>query len=363
LKISWLIPRPFIDQHSYILNTYFLISKKIKDIRIDSVNGGEKYYGNKIPSNGIRRIFNFILSNTKYKNTFNYIWLKNKPVDILHIQYSYLFPNIVPLLKIKKRPKIVITLRGSDTYCRPWIDEKWMNLYKIYSNDIDAFVVQSTDQKLYLNKFEVEEKKIWIIPSGSKAIECSPKIIKKDQKIKIISVFRFVWEKNITGNLVFIKMLKEKYPNIEYCIYGSGSDLGQIHYLIDRLNIGDVVEIKDRIPNKELKQKYFEFNYYLQLSISESLSMTVIEAQQRGLIPIVSNIGGLKDLVQEGKTGIIKDFTDYKNLVEDTIKLHQNPEAYNKISRQCIENIKNNYATEMEVKRLREMYKNIIGNS
>ena len=59
-------------------------------------------------------------------------------------------------------------------------------------------------------------KKIWIIPSGSKSIECSPEIIKKGQKIKIISVFRFVWEKNITGNLVFIKMLKEKYPNIEY---------------------------------------------------------------------------------------------------------------------------------------------------
>ena len=61
--------------------------------------------------------------------------------------------------------------------------------------------------------------------------------------------------------------------------------------------------------------------------------MTVIEAQQRGLVPIVSNIGGLKDLVQDGQTGIIKDFTDYENLVDDTIKLHQNPEAHNKISR------------------------------
>ena len=363
MKKSWLIPKPFLDQHSYILDTYFLITKKLKDTRIDSANGEKNYYGNKIPSQGIRRIFDFILSNTKYKNTFNYIWLKKNPVDILHVQYSGLFPHIIPLLKIKKRPKIVITLRGSDTYWRPWIDKKWMNLYKIYSNDIDAFVVQSADQKLYLNKFEVEEKKIWIIPSGSKSIECSPKIIKKGQKIKIISVFRFIWEKNITGNLVFIKMLKKKYLDIEYSIYGSGNDLAQIHYLIDRLNIGDVVEIKDRIPNKELKQKYLEYDYYLQLSISESLSMTVIEAQQRGLIPIVSNIGGLKDLVQDGKTGIIKDFTDYENLVDDTIKLHKNPEAYNKISRKCIENIKNNYTTEMEVKRLREMYENIIGNS
>ena len=129
------------------------------------------------------------------------------------------------------------------------------------------------------------------------------------------------------------------------------------------MNISDFVKVKGYNPNKELKRKYFEFNYYLQLSISESLSLTVMESQQRGLVPIVSNIGGLKDLVQDGKTGIIKDFTDYENLVDDTIKLHKNPEAYNKISRKCIENIKNNYTTEMEVKRLREMYENIIGNS
>ena len=122
------------------------------------------------------------------------------------------------------------------------------------------------------------------------------------------------------------------------------------------MNISDVVKVKGYNPNKELKRKYLEFNYYLQLSISESLSMTVIEAQQRGLVPIVSNIGGLKDLVQDGQTGIIKDFTDYENLVDDTIKLHQNPEAHNKISRQCI---KNNYTIEIEVDRIIKMYKTI----
>jgi len=128
------------------------------------------------------------------------------------------------------------------------------------------------------------------------------------------------------------------------------------------LNISDVVKVKGYNPNKELKRKYFEFNYYLQLSISESLSMTVIEAQQRGLVPIVSNIGGLKDLVQNGKTGIIQNFTDYKKLVDETITVHQNPELYNLLSRQCIENINKNFTTELEAQRLLEMYKTVYGN-
>lgn len=358
MKISWFIPQSFPDQHSYILNTYFLISKIYKDIRIDLANG-ENCYGNKIPLKRQRKLFDLFLSKTKYKNTINYIWLKKNPIDILHLQYSWLFPHIIPLLNIENRPKIVITLRGSDTYCSPFIDQNWRDLYRIHSNNIDAFIVQSLDQKYYLERLGVKEKKIWIIPSSSESIECLPRKIIKSERIKIISAFRFVWEKNITGNLIFIKMLKEKYPDIEYTIYGSGNDLPQIHYLVDRFNISDIVEINENIPNKNLKQKYLEYDYYLQLSISESLSMTVIESQQRGLVPIVSNIGGLKDLVQDGETGIIKDFSDYENLVSDTLKLHQNPEAYNKISRQCIKNIKNNYTTDLEVQRLCNLYKSI----
>ena len=361
LKISWFIPRSFPDQHSYILNTYFRISKIFKDIRIDLANG-EHYYGNKIPLKRHRKLFDLFLSKTKYKNTINYIWLKKNPIDILHLQYSWLFPHIIPLLNFKNRPKIVITLRGSDTYCRPFIDKKWRDLYRIHSNNIEAFIVQSLDQKYYLERLGVKGKKIWIIPSSSESIECLPRKIIKGDRIKILSAFRFVWEKNITGNLIFIKLLKEKYPNIEYTIYGSGNDLAQIHYLVDRFNISDIVEINEYLPNKDLKKKYLEYDYYLQLSISESLSMTVIEAQQRGLIPIVSNIGGLKDLVQNGKTGIIQNFTDYKKLVDETITVHQNPELYNLLSRQCIENINKNFTTELEAQRLLEMYKTVNGN-
>ena len=361
INISWFIPGPFPDQHSYILDTYLSVSKILKNTRIDLANG-EQYYGNKIPKEKTRKLFDIILSNTKYKNTFNYIWLKKNPIDILHIQYAYLFPNLISLFKIKNRPKIIFTLRGSDTHCWPWIDKKWRDLYRMHSSNIDAFIVQSSDQQSYLKKFGVQEEKIWIIPAGIKPISYLAKEINRDQKINIISAFRFVWEKNITGNLVFIKMLKERYPNIKYSIFGSGKDLAQIYYLIDRFNISDIVDINDALPNQYLIKKYLEYDYYLQLSISDAGPISVKEAQRCGLIPIVSNIGGLKDIVEDGKTGIIKDLFDYKKLVDDTIKLHQNPESYNTISKQCIENIKKHYTTEIEVKQLKGIYETINGN-
>ena len=132
--------------------------------------------------------------------------------------------------------------------------------------------------------------------------------------------------------------------------------------MIDRFNISDIVDINDVLPNQYLIKKYLEYDYYLQLSISDAGPISVKEAQRCGLIPIVSKIGGLKDIVEDGKTGIIKDLFDYKKLVDDTIKLHQNPKYYNTISKQCIENIKKHYTTEIEVKQLKEIYETINGN-
>ena len=59
MKVSWFIPKPFPDRHRYILNTYLMISKKLKGIRIDLSNG-EEYYGNKIPSKRLKSLFDIV---------------------------------------------------------------------------------------------------------------------------------------------------------------------------------------------------------------------------------------------------------------------------------------------------------------
>jgi len=362
MKVSWFIAHPIGAIQNYILNTFNSYNSKFGGIHFDTANG-EKYMGNTIPRKFYQHQFNRVLSKTKFGNTYCYIWLKQKPVDIIHIQHSYLFTNILPLLKFNKYPKIVVTLRGSDTYLSPWISKKWSNFYKHKSDFINAFIVQSKDQKDYLTKFGVKEEKIYIIPISIPKINCLPKEIIPNQRINLISAFRMTWEKNIQGNLLFIYELKKKYPNLHYTIIGEGHDIGQVHYMVDRLGINDVVEIiANYIPNEELKDKMHNYNYYLQLSLSESLSASVIEAQQRGLIPIVSKVGGLQDIVIDNKTGISKDIHDLDGLINSIISIHNNPEKYKTISHNCIQNINDNYVTEVEVSRLHKLYSNLIIN-
>src|SRR5690606_22942095 len=105
----------------------------------------------------------------KFHPKLNYaeILLLQRKIDIVHIQHSYLFPKIMGLLAQPSlnRPKIIITLRGGDTYVKPWVQKKWADFYTNYGNKVDAFITMSEHQKNYLHtKWGIEKAKIHVIP-------------------------------------------------------------------------------------------------------------------------------------------------------------------------------------------------------
>ena len=146
----------------------------------------------------------------KYRN-LDYLEIKSlkEKVDIVHLQHSFLFLKITNLLKLPKevRPKVIITLRGGDTYVKPWTDKKLKNFYKNFGNKVDSFIVMSLHQKEYLhNKWGVEEDRIHVIPiSFGTKFSVSPKAPNND-KMRIVSIFRICWEKNVDDSLKFISI-------------------------------------------------------------------------------------------------------------------------------------------------------------
>ncbi len=84
-----------------------------------------------------------------HKLNYVEIYFLQKNIDIIHIQHSYLFPKVLGLLSLEKnkRPKIIISLSGGDTYVKPWVQKKWADFYSNYGNKVDAFITMSEHQK------------------------------------------------------------------------------------------------------------------------------------------------------------------------------------------------------------------------
>ncbi len=280
--------------------------------------------------------------------------------DIIHLQHSYLFPKLQPFFKEGiKKPKIIITLRGGDTYVKPWVFEKWKTFYKTNSKFIDAFITVSEHQKEYLQKWGVSKEKIYVIPvSFGNKTNVKPKYPSKNT-IKIVSAHRMCWEKNIEGNLRVIKALKEKGYSVQYDIFGDGPDKGQLFYLRDKYRLTEEVNYFGKVENQLFKNKLSSYDFFLQLSVSEAFGTSVIEAQSFGVPAIVSNSGGLPETILPNLTGFCLNSWDIETAKDKIIGLYSDKEKYFQFSKRAIENSHSKFSTESEIQSLLKLYKSL----
>ena len=278
--------------------------------------------------------------------------------DIIHIQHSYLFTKL-KYFPNSSNTKTIITLRGADTYLKPWISKKWNDFYKEKQNKIAAFITVSKHQKEYLQKWGVPPEKIYVIPIsfGDKSL-FKPKSPNK-RELKLVSAFRMTWEKNITDCLKFAKILKKRNIDFTYDIYGDGNDLEQVFYLVEKYNLIENISIHGKISNEEFKSRLVEYDFFLQLSISESLGATVIEAQSRGIPCLISSTDGLPETIVHNKTGYILKNDDLDEFCNTCISLWKNKDKYIEFSKNAINNANEKFTINHETNLLINLYNQI----
>lgn len=343
-----------------------LLERNDITLTVDVYKGQSGGKVTKMPSYSYRRVYetfyHWLRPSPKKLNYLEIQSLRQK-VDVLHIQDSFLHRKAYGLLDrpLDKRPKIVITLRGSDTYVKPWVMARWKDFYMTYGPKVDAFVVMSTHQKQYLNsKWGIANEKIHVIPislninKAQKPKQCDA------NTINIASAFRMCWEKNIEGNLYVIKLLKDKGLNVRYDLYGDGPDAGQVHYLIDKYDLQDCVTYHGRVDHARLKENLSRSDFYLQLSHSESLGMSVIEAQALGLPAVVTDSGGLPEVILSGESGFTVTPNQYLKAAELIEQLWRNHDQYLAFSKAAITFSDQHFKVENEVNQLISLYKSLV---
>lgn len=297
--------------------------------------------------------FLYKLKLTKHKTLDLKVFYK---FDIIHLQHSFLFNKIKPLLTDSKRPKIVITLRGGDTYVKPWTSQSWVSFYK-NSEQVDAFIAMSEHQKQYLHhNWKVPLSTIHVIPiSFGNHSQAQPKYPNQHQ-LKLVSAFRMTWEKNVEGTVRFGKLLKDKNIDFQYDIYGDGEDLGQLYYLVDRYDLKQHITIKGKVDNDILKSKLVNYDFFVQLSLSEAFPTSVLEAQSVGLPCIVSNSGGLPEAVIKDKTAIVYHYSEVEKMVQECLRIWNDKELYYEYSNNAIAFVNSNFTLKHEKEKLEQLY-------
>ncbi|MBN2009907.1 glycosyltransferase [candidate division KSB1 bacterium] len=140
---------------------------------------------------------------------------------------------------------------------------------------------------------------------------------------KLIWVKRFDPEAGPFTMLEAFRILKQKVPAASLVMVGDGPLRELCLQYIDKNNIKDI-QLPGFVPRAKLQAYYDRADIFVLTSKNDNQPMTVLEAFACGLPVVATNVGGVPELVQHQKTGLLVHPDDSNGVVESVIYMLNN---------------------------------------
>lgn len=282
--------------------------------------------------------------------------IKNFKPDILHSYYASSYGLIGALTKFQP---FVISVWGSDIFEFP--RKSFLHKSILKYNLQKASFLQSTSKAMAVEANKYTKKQIGIIPFGIDIEHFKP-ITKTDNTFVIGTV---KWLEDIYGINYLIDtfyLLTKKHPNkkLKLLIVGSGSKESHYKQMVTDYKISDFVEFTGAVESKETVKYHQQMSVFVALSLQESFGVAVIEAAACGIPAVVSNVGGLPEVVENGKTGFVVESRNPEQAAEAISKLIINKELHQQFNLNAREFVVKNYNWSENTNQQIELYNSYL---
>lgn len=301
---------------------------------------------------------------------------------------------IFTLLLLKERPHIIHwhQFRVASLENRLIQFYKWFNIKIVYSAhnilhhedksltehiknlhlNYDRIIAHAKDSKEKLiNLFGVSADKIYVIPVGEYSQFAGVNLLKSDARKKLeipenkkVLLF-FGYIRKYKGLSLLLQALSEaiiKVPDIFLIIAGEAADDYQIYQkIIDENYLNEItLSAIEYIPLEKVST-YF--------SASDIVVLPYINIYQSGILylafahkrpVIVTNVGGLPEVVEEGKNGFIIPANDPNALTDAIIKSFADVKKLEEMGNYAYEKAKQDYSWDNIAKKTIEVYKDVL---
>jgi len=285
---------------------------------------------------------------------------KIKP-DVVHVQS--IFSGLAAYLGKKLLSTLyVVFCRGSDIYL-PWPFKKPIS--NLIVRNADAVVALSSDMKRQIA--EVTNTQSVVIPNGIEVERfegLSPEKAKEELGIKNNEkVILFVGSlRPIKGTRYLIQamlMIKQQEPNARLLIVGDGPDRQSLENLVRKLDLQQSIDFVGRLPQERIPHYMSACDIFTLPSLSEGFGLACLEAVSSGLPVVATGVGGLPDLIEDGKNGFLIPARNVAELARKLVTLLESDELRQEISKNNREKAQK-YDWSIVSHRIEEVYESVL---
>lgn len=139
----------------------------------------------------------------------------------------------------------------------------------------------------------------------------------------IVSVGRFVYKKGFDILIKAFTKVVEECPDAKLVLAGDGVERKKCEELAQKLGVSGRIEFLGAIPNKDIADVFTKGRIFVCPSRNEPFGIVVLEAMAMGIPVIVTDSGGVKEIVEDNCYGYIVPTEDSGKLAQSMTKLLQ----------------------------------------
>lgn len=205
--------------------------------------------------------------------------------------------------------------------------------------------------------------KVSIVPNGIFLDQFRSQQERDDLKERdtktIIFVGRLREVKGVRYLIDAMKIIHAADPEVKLIIIGEGEERQLIERRIIEYGLEHCITLTGAIPNEEVSTFLATSDIFLLPSLSEGFGIVIIEAMAAGLPIIASRVGGIPDLITDGKEGFLVEPKNPQQIAERVLYLINEEFLRKEISLKN-RSIAEKYDWSLITQQLEEIYKNCV---
>ncbi len=303
---------------------------------------------------------NFLKLTTKIRKI-----LIRRSIDIIH-SHRYK-ENILAFLASRhgNRIRLVGTQHGMPEVLGVNKNIKYVLLHRlnrfILLRRFNKLITVSSDiRNTFIDNIGFPIHKVMLIHNGTDIPSRSIKYIEKGFFV-IGSMGRFFPVKDYCFMVEIARQVALVTDKVRFELAGDGPDRKKIADSVERYGLGHMFKLKGMVD--DLPGFYQGIDLYLNTSLHEGIPMSVLEAMSYGIPVLAPNVGGLKEMMEDGKEGYLVTGRDPNEYARKCLHLCENRGLRQSMGSSARKRVEEEFANERMAREYHSMYQQVVGGA
>jgi glycosyltransferase involved in cell wall biosynthesis len=261
----------------------------------------------------------------------------------------------------------VMTIHGSDVNLNLGLLGRCIS--KFSAGNAIGITANSLSTKERLKSF-APDLDVRIIPMGVDIESFRRNETKKPKRkkdyIKILSIGRLIPLKGYFYLVSAMPGILKKLPSARLTIVGDGPERRHIEKLARDIGVSDSVIFEGELETSEIPETLWDHDIFVLPSIvtetgeTEGLGTVLLEAMSAGIPVIGTAVGGITDIIKDGKNGLLVPERSPEAIRDAILSLAENEELREKLISTAIEDVKDRFSWGVIARKFDSLFREYI---